>query len=120
MPYYAVVQFRTLRVIYEGMSLDEAAEAMERGTCLGRHPSRPDEALRRAETAAYHARDGKPVVRPEIPCLRCGRPFRSAGNFNRMCHDCETINGRFYLREEDVQKQRGRKFRHGTEISSEI
>lgn len=48
-------------------------------------------------------------------CLKCNRLFSSWGPGNRICGDCQRINNRLMITEEQLQAQRGDK-RHNGEL----
>ena len=50
-------------------------------------------------------------------CLKCGKQFDSAHAGNRICKRCAQINARIRITEEELQKQRGRKWHNGILIS---
>ena len=50
-------------------------------------------------------------------CLKCGKLFDSAGPGNRICRRCARRNGRIRVTEDELQKQRGRKWHNGIVIS---
>jgi hypothetical protein len=50
-------------------------------------------------------------------CLKCGKPFDSAGPGNRICKRCAQINSRIPITDEQLQKQRGAKRRNGDVIN---
>lgn len=52
-------------------------------------------------------------------CLKCGKPFDSAGPGNRICGRCALINDRLpKTTEADLQKERGVRRRNGVVISA--
>jgi hypothetical protein len=47
-------------------------------------------------------------------CLKCDKPFASAGPWNRICPPCHKLNRRFCkLRESVLEGQRGEKRHNG-------
>jgi len=51
--------------------------------------------------------------RKKRTCLKCNRPFDSAGPGNRICRRCQQINDRLPISETQLQKQRGAKRHNG-------